>query len=453
MNWLKKQSMEIPNKKFINGLTFLEVYERVADLACRLNTYVKDQSRVALYAHNSEEMALFFLALLSLETEVLMLNTRLTNEEMTKQLKVLGIRVAFSQDDTFISFHEVLRNGVREKLSLAEKFKPEQIAVIMNTSATSGEFKSVPLRWKQFDAHVQASQKSLGVTEEDNWLLALPMYHIGGLTILLRSLYNGTRVTLMEKFDQEKMQKLIESAAVNMISVVPTMLNRIIDRIGEHRLRVVLVGGEFIPKPLVERCLKKNIPIYKTYGMTETTSQSTTFSVLEYPHKWDSVGLPLENVKIRIGDPDEDGIGKVLLQSPMLMDGYIGHEPIAGFFNTEDIGYIDEDGFLYILDRRENIIISGGENIYPEEIENVLYAHPGISECAIVGKKDAKWGQVPVLFVVSSLDEDFIFNYLAERISRYKLPKSIYFMDELPKNSSGKILKKDLAKRYADRKN
>jgi len=199
--------------------------------------------------------------------------------------------------------------------------------------------------------------------------------------------------------------------------------------------------------------LKKNIPIYKTYGMTETTSQSTTFSVLEYPHKWDSVGLPLENVKIRIGDPDEDGIGKVLLQSPMLMDGYIGHEPIAGFFNTEDIGYIDEDGFLYILDRRENIIISGGENIYPEEIENVLYAHPGISECAIVGKKDAKWGQVPVLFVVSSLDEDFIFNYLAERISRYKLPKSIYFMDELPKNSSGKILKKDLAKRYADRKN
>jgi len=453
MNWLKKQSIANPNKKFINEMTFLRVYERVTDLARRLNTYVKDQSRAALYANNSEETALFFLALLSLEKEILMLNTRLTNKEITRQLKALDIRVAFSRDDTFISFHEVLRNGILEEISLAEEFRPEQIVVIMNTSATSGEFKSVPLRWKQFDAHVQASQKSLGVTEEDNWLLVLPMYHIGGLTILLRSLYNGTRITLMEKFDQEKMLKLIEDAAINMISVVPTMFNRIIDRIVEHHLRVVLVGGEFIPKPLVEKSLKKNIPIYKTYGMTETTSQSTTFSVLEYPNKWDSVGLPLEHVKIRIENPDKNGIGKVLLQSPMLMDGYIGQEPIAGFFNTEDIGFIDPDGFLYILDRRENIIISGGENIYPEEIENILYAHPGISECAVVGKKDTKWGQVPVLFVVSSLDEDVIFDYLAERISRYKLPQKIYFMDELPKNSSGKIIKKDLAKRNADRKN
>lgn len=127
------------------------------------------------------------------------------------------------------------------------------------------------------------------------------------------------------------------------------------------------------------------------------------------------------------------------------MDGYLGQETISGFFHTEDIGYLDQEGFLYILDRRKNIIISGGENIYPQEIENILYAHPQISECAVVGMKDAKWGKIPVLYVVSSLDEQAILNYLSKRIAKYKIPKKIFYLDELPKNPAGKILKKDLA--------
>lgn len=444
MNWLQKQALEKPKKKFINDLTFQEVSQRVTDLAQRLYSYVKNQSRVALLADNSEDTALFFLALQVLEIEVLMLNTRLTDEEITKQLVALDIQVVFSQDNKFISFQRVYRNAGQDKLKLAERFKPEQIAVIMNTSATSGEYKSVPLRWKQFAAHVQASQKTLGVTENDNWLMVLPMYHISGLTILLRSLYNGTRTTIVNKFDEEQVLKLIEDAAVNMLSIVPTMLNRIIERIGKHGLRVVLVGGEFIPKSLVEKSLRKKIPIYKTYGMTETTSQSTTFSALRYPQKIDSVGVPLEGVEIRIQDSAEDGSGEVLLKSPMLMEGYFGKEPVPGFFNTGDIGYLDQDGFLYILDRRKNIIISGGENIYPREIENILYAHPQISECAVVGRKDTQWGEAPVLYVVSSLKEEEILNYLAQRIAKYKLPQKTIYLDELPKNAAGKILKKDL---------
>jgi len=439
MNWLKKQSIEKPNNKFINNLTFEEVYERVTDLAKRLYLYVKNQSRVALYSNNSEDMALFFLAFQALKIEVLMLNTHLSEEEMTKQLNALHIQIVFSQDNKFISFQEVYQSDEYEEVQLAEEYNPQQIVVIMNTSATTGEFKSVPLRWKQFDSHVKAS---------DNWLIVLPMYHIGGLAILMRSLYNGTRVTIAGKFDEEQVLQLIEDAAINMLSLVPTMLNRIIDRIEEHNLRVVLVGGEFIPESLVEKCLCKNIPIYKTYGMTETTSQSVTFPVSDYPQKIDSVGVPLEEVMIHIKDPDENGVGEVQIKSPMLMDGYLGQETISDFFNTEDVGYLDQDGFLYIMDRRQNIIISGGENIYPQEIENVLYAHPEISECAVVGVKDAKWGQVPILFVISSLDEDEVFDYLAKRIARYKLPQRILFLNELPKNPSGKILKKDLIERY-----
>jgi len=259
-------------------------------------------------------------------------------------------------------------------------------------------------------------------------------------------LYNGTQIIILEQFNEEKVIELVESGNINMLSIVPTMLNRIIDRIEKHKLRVVLLGGEFIPKALVEKSIVRKIPIYKTYGMTETTSQSTTFSVLKYPEKIESVGLPLENVHIIIQNPDEKGVGEVFVKSSMLMQGYIGSEDIYGYFNTEDVGYIDKDGFLYILDRRENIIISGGENIYPKEIENILYDNPKVKECAIVGKKDETWGQVPVLYVASALTKDEILLYLSNKLAKYKLPKEIIYLNELPKNAVGKILKKNLGR-------
>ncbi|WP_298836302.1 o-succinylbenzoate--CoA ligase [Clostridium sp.] len=443
MNWLKKHNIENPNKKFINDLTYHEVYERVIELTGKLSSYVKTERRVAIYSNNSVDMVLFFLALQLLGKEVVMLNIHLTENELKNQLTLTEVKVIFSYDDRFISFNKVYKNK-REEVKLIEEFEGENIVVIMNTSATTGEFKSVPIRWKQFSAHVLASQKSIGVTMGDNWLLVLPMYHISGLTILLRSLYNGTQITILERFDEEKVLSLIKSGTINMISIVPTMLNRIVERIEIHKLRVVLLGGEFIPKDLVEKSILRNIPLYKTYGMTETTSQSTTFSVLEYPEKIDSVGIPLENVDIQIQNVDKKGIGEILIKSPMLIDGYLGKKNISGYFNTGDVGYIDEDGFLNIVARRKDIIISGGENIYPKEIENILYAHPEINECAVVGHIDEKWGQVPVLYLVSTLSQHEILEYLSTKLAKYKIPKKIIFMESLPKNSVGKILKKDL---------
>ncbi len=443
MEWLRKHNFERPNRKFINDMTFSEVYQSVIKLARKLSSYVENQNRVAIYSNNSVHMALFFLALQALGKEVLMLNIRLSDEEITNQLIALNINCVFSYDNKFISFSEVYESE-EEKPKLEEEFNGEKVAVIMNTSATTGEFKSVPIRWKQFYSHVKASQKSLEVTDEDNWLVVLPMFHIGGLAILIRSLYNGTQLTIVEKFHEEEVLKLIESSKINMVSVVPTMLNRIINGIHKHNLRVVLVGGEFIPKPMVEKSIEKNIPIYKTYGMTETTSQSTTFSVLNHPNKIESVGLPLDGADIQIKDADENGIGEVLIKSQMLMDGYIWGDKISGYFNTQDVGYLDEEGFLYILDRRKNIIISGGENIYPKEIENILYTHPKIDECAVVGKKDKIWGQVPILYVVSSLKEEEIIKYLLDKLAKYKIPKEIIYLESIPKNASGKILKKYL---------
>lgn len=160
MNWLKIHSFRKTNKKFINNLTFGEVYEQVIDLSKKLYTYVKNEKRIAIYSNNSVDMVLFFLALQYLEKEVLMINTRLTDEEITKQLKTLNIEVVFSYNNKFISFDQVYKSE-KEDIKLVKEFNEEKIAVIMNTSATTGEFKSVPIRWKQFYFHVKASQKVL----------------------------------------------------------------------------------------------------------------------------------------------------------------------------------------------------------------------------------------------------------------------------------------------------
>ncbi|MDR0251035.1 MAG: o-succinylbenzoate--CoA ligase [Burkholderiales bacterium] len=443
MDWLNKHCQENPDGKWLNELTFQEVHQRVTDLAKRLYSYTKDEKRVAICSHSSVEMALFLLSLQALGKEVLTLNPRLTLKEIEKQNKALGIRVVFFQEGSFTSFDEVLCSP-KADIDLPCSCHKDQIAVIMNTSATTGTFKSVPIRWRQLACHVAASRKKLGGAPEDHWLAVLPMYHIGGFAVLMRSLFNGTRVTILDGFDEERTIALINNGDINMLSLVPTMLNRIVDRISNHRLRVVLLGGEFIPKPLIEKCIHKKIPVYKTYGMTETTSQVTTFSVLEHLDKCDSVGSPLDGFQIRISEPDAHGVGNVLIKGGALMDGYLGEAPVADFFDTDDIGYLDEHGFLYLLDRRKNIIISGGENIYPSEIETVLLNLPGVTECAVVGQPDETWGQVPALYLVSSLDEQIIRRHLTENLAGYKQPKKIIYLDKLPRNVMGKLLKKNL---------
>jgi len=445
MEWLRNNYNAFPGRLFVNDLSYREVYEKVTVLAKKLASVTNKVTRVALYAGNSVETAIFLLALLLLKKEILLLNIHLTKEEVKRQIGKLGVELVFSSGKGYIPFQEIYSYR-QNAIMLSWDIEPEQIAVIMNTSATTGEYKSVPIRWKQVVAHVRASARTLGIDEKDNWLLVLPFFHISGLSILLRSLYNGTRVTILDKFDEEAVLGLIRKKKVNMVSLTTTILGRMIDKMEEHSLRVALLGGEFIPVQLTRKCLDKRLPVYKTYGMTETTSQSTTFCILDAPDKLDSVGRPLPEVDIAIKNADEEGVGEICIKSPMMMDGYIGRETVGEYFNTGDIGYIDPDRFLYVLNRRSDIIISGGENIYPKEIEDLLYELQEVKECAVVGEKDNKWGQVPVLYIVSTLTEEEIQGYFLDRLAKYKIPKTIIYMDELPKNASGKILRKALQK-------
>ena len=533
MKWLYERAQTHRDKYFLNELTYGDVLTVTIATAKRLAPHLRGESRIALWAENSVSMAIHLFALSALGVETVLLNTNLTEREVTEQMKSTGVRTLLMSekmaqvlrtqkevcdvdvidtldvidvsssvcrlgqegwrylyfstcidtdfkdsspkhgdgdvgDDRFKNVRHASTQIDSEVIDNMDSFignyghqrdvedftdcdnrlewnpSDETVFCIINTSATTGKFKSVPVRWSQIEAHVKASAKVLGVEEDDNWLVVLPMFHVSGLSIILRTLYNGTRATIREKFSEQVVLDALEMEDVTMVSLVPTVLQRIVERIQMPTLRAILLGGEFIPMPLLQECVKQKLPVYKTYGMSETFAQSTTFSIREYPNKLASVGYPLEGVTIEIRNPDEEGVGEVWLSSPMLMKGYLNKEPIQGAFNTDDIGYVDEDGFLYLLNRRKDIIISGDENIYPKEIEDVLYGMDGILECAVIPVSDPKWGQVPVLCVVTNCSEEDILQYLLSRLAKYKVPKRIVYYDALPKNSMGKIVRQEL---------
>ncbi|MBS4966872.1 MAG: o-succinylbenzoate--CoA ligase [Veillonella sp.] len=457
MDWLRYGAQHYPDRICINEYTYKDIYGGVLHVASELLPL--ESSRVAILSDNSVIMAIYVLAAMLAHKEVLLLNVHLKPNEIENQLKQLGVTTVLHSQDRrnqlphsmcvieFEPLETILSDRVLED-TFDWTFNDTGIAAIMNTSATTGQFKSVPLRWGQIRAHVQASQEVLGKTEQDNWLMVLPLFHVSGLSILMRSLYNGTAITILPKYDEIKVLELIESEKINMMSLVPTILTQLEPKITHHTLRVILLGGEFIPMALIDACEKKSLPIYKTYGMTETFSQSVTFSVLGYPHKRDSVGRPLPGMQIRIDNPDADGVGEIHLTGPMVMTGYIDKEPIDGDLNTDDIGYVDEDGFVYILNRRKDLIISGGENIYPKELEDLVYTLSAVKECAVVPVSDPKWGQVPALFVAfhdgESMTSDEILSFMTNSLAKYKVPKYVKILPVLPRNGTGKIVRNEL---------
>lgn len=460
MEWLRYGKQYYPNRICMNNYTYQDIYSAVVNVATRLQTLA--DTRIAIVSDNSVTMAVYLLAAMLVRKEVLLLNVHLTAGEIENQLCQLHITTVLHSAKRcgqvpksvtsmeFESMESMLHNGEKDIFDWI--VNDNDIAAIMNTSATTGQYKSVPLRWGQIKAHVQASQEVLGRSEQDNWLMVLPLFHVSGLSILMRSLYNGTAMTIMESYDEEQVLQYIHDGHINMMSLVPTILKKLEPRITHHQLRVILLGGEFIPRPLVDACVAKQLPIYKTYGMTETFSQSVTMPVLLNLNKLDSVGKPLPGMTVHIVNPDVDGVGEIHLNGPMVMRGYINREPIHGDFNTDDMGYVDEDGFLYILNRRTDLIISGGENIYPKEIEDTVYAMQGVKECAVIPVADTKWGQVPALFVafddIDALGTDLkmiVRDYISSKLAKYKVPKYITIMDALPRNGTGKIMRKSLA--------
>ena len=472
--------------------SFAELDRQATRLARQLASVgVQEGHRVALLAANSLAYVAFVHALTRLGAILVPLNLRLTLEELCWQVRDVHASLLVYDTDNAHLAQEIgrvvpqlplsaLANGSKQGETvlseLPEKDVPLRTLIdlaapqaILYTSGTTGQPKGALITYGMQWWNAVGSALNLGHSPDDRWLACLPLFHIGGLSILMRSVIYGISVILHKKFDPVIINQALLEDKITIISVVAVMLQRMLaaldddGKVGEGAaypatLRCVLLGGGPVPRPLLEECLLRDIPVVQTYGLTEACSQAVTLSPADAKRKPASAGRPLPPVQLRImhdsrpaapGEP-----GEIFLRGPTITPGYVDKAEATaqafqdGWFATGDIGYLDEDGYLYVLDRRADLIISGGENVYPAEIESVLLSHPAVEEVGVCGQADSQWGQTPVAFVVlkagSAASAQELVGYTAQKLARYKRPRVIYFTGQLPRTSSGKLIRREL---------
>ncbi len=346
---------------------------------------------------------------------------------------------------------ETGENTASEPASLAR----EDTAVIMFTSGTTGRPKGVRLTVGNLVASATASALRLGVDPDDRWLCCLPMFHMGGLAPVLRSTLYGTTVVIQRAFDPAETARVIEREAVTGVSLVPTMCKRLLEVGWEptDALRFVLLGGAPASESLLERCRERNVPVYPTYGMTETASQIATATPEETATHEGTVGQPLVNTDVTIvdeeGQPVETGVpGEIVVSGPTVTPGYLEAEHTESAVSdrglrTGDIGRRDEDGRLWILNRRSDRIVTGGENVDPGEVIEVLRSHPNVADASVVGLADPEWGERVAALVVpaedGALEPESILAHCEDRLAGFKRPKTVAVADALPRTASGTV--------------
>jgi len=339
---------------------------------------------------------------------------------------------------------------------------------LMYTSGTTGRPKGVMithanLAWKNY-AHIA----ELGFTAADIGLACGPLHHVGALDLVTTTMIAVGATTVVHRtFDAQAVVDEIERSRVTTVWTAPAMVRAILDVPGvEDRdlssVRVLIAGGEKMPVPFVER-LRKTFPsawFADAYGLTETVSGDTFLDREHTLSKLGSVGRPCQYLELDIWDEHGTSVragerGEVVLRGPKVFKGY-WRDPDAtsaafagGWFHTGDIGVRDDDGYLYIVDRLKDMIVSGSENIAGSEVERVLYEHEAVVEAAVVGRPDDRWGEVPVAYVVarSATSSEELIGHCREQLARFKVPKDVVFVDALPRNPSGKVLKRELRDR------
>ena len=340
---------------------------------------------------------------------------------------------------------------------------PERTLALVYTSGTTGTPKGALLPHRSFFWSAVGSALHLGVLPDDRWLACLPFFHVGGLSILLRSALYGTSAIVHERFDPGAVNRALDDEGATLVSLVPSMLERILDARGgrraPRRLRCVLLGGAPAPRALVERARSQGFPVVTSYGLTEAASQVAT-QPLESERVAIGAGLqPLLGTEVRVLDARGAAVraepGEICVRSPTLMTGYLDRPEETsralrdGWLHTGDIGLLDAAGGLRVLDRRDDLIISGGENIYPTEVESVLLEHPAVAEAGVTGLLDREYGRRPAAWLVRSpggrADVEELRRFCSDRLARFKIPVSFTFVDELPRNAAGKLERHRLA--------
>jgi fatty-acyl-CoA synthase len=490
-SWSARRARKTPHRTaLIHGdttVTYAELHTRVTRLAHALRARgIRRGDRVAYLGPNHPSYLETLFAAGTLGAVFVPLNTRLAGPEIAYQLSDSGARALVygpshaglvaglpgSTDvRTYVEVGAEYEGLLTESPTdpVDEPVTPDDTCIIMYTSGTTGRPKGAMLThgnltWNAINVLVDTD-----LIADERALVSAPLFHTAGLNMLtLPVLLKGGTCVLVEAFDPDATFDLIEQHRITFMFGVPTMF----EQVARHprwagadlsSLRILTCGGSPVSTPLIAAYQERGLTFLQGYGMTEA-SPGTLFLDAEHAiGKAGSAGVPHFFSDVRVVRPDLtpvdiDETGEVVLRGPHVMPGYWGlpEETAAsfadGWFRSGDAARVDEDGYVFIVDRIKDMIISGGENVYPAEIEDLLLGHPDIAECAVIGVPDDKWGEVPRAVVVPreghTPDPDEVLASLSGRLAKYKIPKSVVIADELPRTASGKLLKSRVRKRY-----
>lgn len=475
-------------------ITYQELYKRVQSLSRNLKEMgIKPGDKVGLLMANSPQFVVSYFSLATLGAIIVPLNTMFKTEELSYILQDAQAKMLITMDNftktaeqlavkltelekiiisgnnnksKFISFEDLVSREIEEGFRI--KVKPEDTAIYLYTSGTTGHPKGAMLSHRNLLSNVQSTLEALQIGAEETYLCVLPLYHTLAATIcMLMPIYIGSTVTIHESFTPHGVLKSLTEDKISIFVGVPSIyvvLLHVDFPEGQYdlsNLRVCLCGGASMPLEIIkafEDKYKGKARIIEGYGLSETSPVVCVNPAVGL-RKAGSIGLPIPRVEVKIFDEQDrnlpvNEVGEIVVKGPNVMKGYYNLPEAStkslrnGWFHTGDLGKIDEDGYIYIVDRKKDLVIVGGLNVYPREVEEVLYTHPGIAEAAIISYQDKLRGEAVKAVVALKqgyeVKEKELIKYCRNRLANFKVPRTIEFMESLPKTSTGKILKRAL---------
>jgi acyl-CoA synthetase (AMP-forming)/AMP-acid ligase II len=514
-NFLSIPAMMFSDQEIIvfegKRFTYGEALERVRRLASSLGDLgIKPGDRVATLQTNSNQFIETYYATATLGATFVPLNYRAKQAEVEYMVTAANVKALFVGDRYVDSIkqlqpkftsvrHYISMEGSRHDMlyieDLITKGSPDiedaevdesDVSILMYTSGTTSLPKGVMLTYGDFTNYVVGTVEMADGTPRGTSLLCAPLYHIAGTANIMTAIWAGRKIVVLRQFEPKEWLAAVHNEKVSHAFVVPTMMKQLIDhpefsQFDLSSLENLSYGGAPMPFPVIRKAIElfpKTTGFVNAFGQTETTSTLTVLGPAD--HRLDgppqevernlkrltSVGLPLPDVEVRVLDEDNkelpaNDIGEVVIRTPRVMKGYAGQESATaalldadGWLHTRDMGYLDDDGYVYLVGRKDDIIIRGGENIAPAEIEAVLHAHPAVDEAAVIGLPDVDWGQKIAAFVAlregKTANAEELAEFCRQRLASFKKPEIIRFVDALPKNPLGKILKKELRAQFAE---
>ena len=457
MSWLQNQVNQNPEKLFIqfgdNQFSYLDIAEMVQTYSrSLLRENIQPQDRILIYLPSGVILIEIILACFEIGAVAAPISPKLTEGERNVIIdKIQPKLIITNWNQKLPNFPSPIPVSCIEELPNASSgcsvikndyiYNSDDITAIILTSGTTGIPKAVQLTYGNFEASCNNWNEFLQFQSNDQFLCCLPLHHIGGLAVMLRALMFGFSVNLVSTFEAKLVLDTIIKYPVSIISLVPTMLKRILDLEGGLKaiksLRWILIGGGPSPEYLLDLCIKEKLNIVKVYGMSETCSGTVGLKLLDEPQNKLYAGRPFNGAKIWTEN------NELYISGPMVMKGDLGEAATNGHHNSHDLGQVDKGNLVFLDIRRKDLIISGGENVNPLEVEEALLQIEGITDVAVIGVEDVEWGEKVVAYIVNSecgiRNSEFRMK-LKGWISGFKIPKEFIQVSSISRNELGKIV-------------